>query len=244
MSHQLLGEAPGSDVVSSIGLVSDAASRELFRFLIAENASMRSSHASLSEQYGHVISLLEIVAGNVASTQTDIALIKARLQSPPAPISGDHYSGCYQPPVPAFVDAQSLGSSSSSSLLSKFSSSGSSSEGPLCCPFCPARHSNEKSHVQHMVRILERFESRCGVASVIVFALDLLWSRIAYRGKCLVHADHELFRRLDLQGDNDAFCAAVCSFISQYNACLASSNERGVDDGRLSNLRSFLADRR
>ena len=57
-------------------------------------------------------------------------------------------------------------SSASSSLKDQFSSSavnsssdctsGSSSDGPLRCPFCNAGHSNEKSHCQHICRLAKR----------------------------------------------------------------------------------------
>ena len=48
---------------------------------------------------------------------------------------------------------------SSGGSLGQSSAAGSeTADGPLECPFCGARHNNEKSHVQHLSRLLRRWD--------------------------------------------------------------------------------------
>ncbi len=150
--------APGADVESHIALVQDPASQAIFRYLVAENASMRQSQLSMSDQYQHMISILQDVAGNVVSTKADVADILVRFQTPP---------------VPAFVNADSRDSSAASSAYSNKSDSDSGSVGPLGCPFCSHRHRTEKIHVQHIVRLAGRVANRLKNAAVILSVLDL-----------------------------------------------------------------------
>ena len=102
------------------------------------------------------MSVLQSMAGSVARTQTDVAqLNKFQQQYPPAPTI-----------YPEFVHADDRTSSSTSGPLSS-SSSDVVLGGPLQCPFCPASHTNEKSHVQHMNRIpLRLYECNVFIAFV------------------------------------------------------------------------------
>lgn len=94
-----------------------------------------------------------------------------RQQNPSAPgvVPVFNIDGNVAAPVvfPMHVDAVDHSASSFSSLHSYATSSGSSgSSGPLQCLFCPARHNNEKSHCQHMQRLVQRFATCADVAIV------------------------------------------------------------------------------
>ena len=66
--------------------------------------------------------------------------------------------------------------SSCGSLGASGSSSGSNLDGPLECPFCGARHRNEKSHVQHMTRLLRRLGALCLYIDVCVSHTAAGWA--------------------------------------------------------------------
>ena len=137
--------APGFEIEQTIALVADNASQSLFRMLFYQQRVARETSA---HDHCEVVSLLQGLAAAVASSRSDMAEIKDRYQHPPAPV--------LQPRVfPSFIQADSR----SSSAISGDASSGQSEvvpDGILKCPFCPASHCNEKSHVQHMNRIMVR----------------------------------------------------------------------------------------
>ena len=99
----------------------------------------------------------EVVLSKLHSLSSDMSV-----HGPPVPL-GVVYPVMIQAAQDPAADVQSLdGLSSGSSRRTGSSSSGSSvADGPLVCPFCSTRHSNEKSHVQHLSRLLRRWEDLC-----------------------------------------------------------------------------------
>jgi hypothetical protein len=152
-SESTTGLAPGVEIDRVISLVNDHTSQSLFRMLFAQQRYDRDVQA---QGHSEIMSVLQSMAGSVARTQTDVAQFKKfQQQYPPAPTI-----------YPEFVHADDRTSSSTSGPLSS-SSSDVVLGGPLQCPFCPASHTNEKSHVQHMNRIpLRLYECNVFIAFV------------------------------------------------------------------------------
>ena len=94
----------------------------------------------------------EVVLSKLSSLSADLSL-----RGPPVPLA-NVYPVMIEAAQEPTADMQSLsGFSSGSSRLTGSGSFGSvAGDKPLSCPFCSARHSNEKSHVQHLSRLLRR----------------------------------------------------------------------------------------
>ena len=93
-------------------------------------------------------------------------------------------------------------------------------EYPLECPFCGARHNNEKSHVQHLSRLLRRMGK-------------------VYGGLCFATSEHRVMSHPDVPS-NTQLLDKLAIFVTRYNSCLASSRDNGVDPIRLAALQKFM----
>jgi len=94
-------------------------------------------------------------------------------------------------------------------------------EYPLECPFCGARHNNEKSHVQHLSRLLRRMGK-------------------VYGGHCFVTSEHRFMSHPDVPSHSQLL-DKLAVFITRYNSCLASSRDNGVDPVRFATLQKFMS---
>jgi len=145
--------APGAEsevAVADVGSVVDPHARKMFQFLLQENQKMfRLLSASIEASNGAAAGLATVTA-SLESTRALLAAALPQL-SQSFPLS----TGV----LPLVINAASpIGSLSNVSDNSVHNSSDSSSysEGPLQCPFCPHRHSTEKVHCQHLLRLLDR----------------------------------------------------------------------------------------
>lgn len=150
------GWAPGVESVSAspdIDAVADPASRRMFMYLIEEN---RRIYGALHDSIG---------ASNAATAglaSVTSALEATRLQLNTLVMHCSHIFSDGHGVFPSMINASSpLGTASSNTVDSALSTGSMTSidcpEGPLKCPFCPRRHDTEKVHVQHWVRLLDRF---------------------------------------------------------------------------------------
>jgi hypothetical protein len=89
----------------------------------------------------------------------------------------------------------------------------------LLCPFCPKRHLSEKSHCQHMRRLVQRVSSGT-----------------YYQGRCRYHS-HVQYAVLQKYAGEGAL--KLQNFVDEYVGFLHASC-CGIDVGRLSRLREFL----
>jgi len=89
----------------------------------------------------------------------------------------------------------------------------------LKCLFCPHYHFIEKSHYQHMDRLLTRFETG-----------------VPYSGKCVIPDSHWLY----LQFPGKSKVEAVREFIRQYLSFLYSGNEKRIDPEHAVRLVNWL----
>jgi len=215
-SPVVIGDSPGCDgiaingVVHSISSISDPVARLWVRHLCAARESQESQMTVLIAGQSRMADAISVLSTEIRSMH-DYAR-----SSPPHPF------------FPVMIQAVSSGSSSSPTGVSSGSSSAASSRGngrssasaasgeSLHCPFCPASHTNEKSHWQH---------------------LDRLGKRIGrmYSGDCNYPSDHASLQHYDGTIDQK-----MLSFIRDYCSKISSSRERGVDSGRAAALAEWL----
>lgn len=146
--------APGAEsevAVADIGSVADPGAQRMFQYLLQENHKMYCLLRASIEASNAAAAGLATVSASLESVSAQLATVVPQL-SQVFPLS----SGV----LPLVINAASpIGSLSNVSGSSDHNTSGSSSssDGPLQCPFCPHRHSTEKVHCQHLLRLMDRF---------------------------------------------------------------------------------------
>ena len=215
-SSVVIGESPGCDgiaingVVHSISSISDPVAQLWVRHLCAARESQESKMTLLIAGQSRMADAISVLSTEIRSMH-DYAR-----SSPPHPL------------FPVMIQAASTGSSSSPSGVSTGSSSAAScgkgrssasadSGESLHCPFCPASHTNEKSHWQH----LDRLGKRIGQM---------------YSGDCIFPTDHAA-----LQHYAGTTGQKMLAFIRDYCSKISSSRDRGVDSGRAAALAEWLS---
>jgi hypothetical protein len=215
-SSGVIGESPGCDdiaingVVHSISGIADPVARLWVRHLCAARESQESKMNLLIDGQSRMADAISVLSTEIRSMH-DYAR-----SSPPHPL------------FPVMIHAASSGTSSSptgvstgkgsaaSSRSNGRSSAGSISGESLHCPFCPASHTNEKSHWQH----LDRLGKRIGQM---------------YSGDCNFPPDYAA-----LQHYAGTTGQKMLAFIHDYCSKISSSRDRGVDSGRAAALAEWL----
>ena len=193
-----------ADFSADLALISDGPTQRVVHYL----------RQSTDAHHGSIVALLhDIKADTAYSAGSAHAFIS----------SSPHHAQQHLPALfPAHIDACDLhdGTASASSFSSSSAASGSSPcDGVwLQCPFCAHKHSNEKSHVQHLHRVMLR-------------------TSIHYTGHCVMSESHAALKTFS--GTHVDKCT---QFISKYCSMLHSGNKSAVDDERASKLHLWLAD--
>jgi len=147
------GWAPGADrvmAVPDIGSVADPGAQRMFLYLIEENRRIYCALNDSIEASRAATAGLATVTTALESTCSQLAAVLPQI-SQVIP----HVNGVLPSVINASSPVGSLSNMSGDSVLSSGSSN--SSDGLLQCPFCTHRHSSEKVHHQHLVRLLDRF---------------------------------------------------------------------------------------
>jgi hypothetical protein len=168
MSAPEISDLPDA-ILSSI---SDSAVRKMFSRMIASQSSIVQSNCAFQLQ---IMSHLESL-----SSWLDASL---RVEQQPAVVY----------PQVVMADQGAVTSGSSGSCLTRSGCTSGSSEGPLRCPFCPAQHTNEKSHVQHINRLAKRCNRThydCLLLTQIKFRM-----RRHYRKGCKIRPSHPMVKQ-------------------------------------------------
>jgi hypothetical protein len=214
------GQAPGSDAIDEMINGVDCQHLQLTLRSLLRLSSPQ--HA----QFDHVHSVLVELSMMLKDTKVELISTKSELMSTKFELQQLRSTIANPPVYPQFVNA--AGSMSSASPIACSSSSegvsdqsGDSSENAklgLKCIFCTHVHFKEKSHTQHLDRLLKRVNSG-----------EL------YSGHCAVPSDHWLFRSFGGSPQD-----AISTFIKTYVSFLASSNDRNIDPVRASKLHAWI----
>ena len=146
--------APGAESevpIADIRSVADPGAQRMFQYLLQENHKMYCLLRASIEASNAAAAGLATVSASLESVSAQLAAVVPQL-SQVFPLS----TGV----LPLVINAASpIGSLSNVSGSSDHNTTGSSSssDGPLQCPFCPHRHSTEKVHCQHLLRLMDRF---------------------------------------------------------------------------------------
>jgi hypothetical protein len=167
---------------------------------------------STADNHGTLVALLHDIKADTSysagSAHAFISSTGVAHQHPPAPF-------------PAHIEASDFhdGSATVSSSSTSGASGNSHQDGRwLQCPFCPQKHSNEKSHVQHLHRVMLR-------------------TSIHYTGHCVMAESHAALKTFS--GTHVDKCT---QFISKYCSMLHSGSKSAVDDERAIKLAVWLAE--
>jgi hypothetical protein len=184
--------------------------------LIPDGPTQRVVHylqQSTAANHGALVAMLHDIkvdtAYSAGSAHAFISSSGVAQQHPPAPF-------------PVHIIASELPEFSASDDISSTTSGASGNSHAdgrwLQCPFCPHRHSNEKSHVQHLHRVMLR-------------------TSIHYTGHCVMAESHVALK--SFSGTHVDKCT---QFISKYCSMLHSRSKSAVDDERACKLQVWLAD--
>ena len=218
------GQAPGSDAIDA--MIDGVDGQHLQRTLRSLLHLLLPQHV----QIDHMHSVLVDLSMNLHDTKMELISTKSELLSTKLELQQLRSTIANPPVYPQFVNAAGSMSSSGSpkSLPCSSSSEGVSYQSGdqsasaeligLKCLFCAHVHFKEKSHTQHLDRLLKRVNSG-----------------EAYSGHCVVPSDHWLFNSFGGSPED-----AVSAFIKKYVSFLASSNDRNVDPVRASKLHAWI----
>jgi hypothetical protein len=199
-----------ADFSADLALISDGPTKRVAYFLGQSTAAITANHGTL-------VALLHDIKADTAysagSAHAFISSSSAAQQHHPAPF-------------PAHIVAREFEDGSASEGLSLTPASSSTTTSGefhadgrwLQCPFCAHRHSNEKSHVQHLHRVMLR-------------------TSIHYTGQCVMSESHAALHTFS--GTHVDKCT---QFISKYCSMLHSGSKHAVDDERASKLQVWLDD--
>ena len=160
------GWAPGAVTdmaVPDICSVADPASQRMFMFMVQEHRNMMVAMRECIGATNAATAGLLNVATALEATRAEIAAAVPLLSQA---VRGN---GVF----PGTINASSPFSTSTGNTGDSTFSIGSMQsvdvpDGPLHCPFCQHRHDSEKVHVQHLVRLIDRFVSfQCHIVSLI-----------------------------------------------------------------------------
>lgn len=148
------GWAPGvvPDVAApDISAVADPASQQMFMYMIKEQRDILVAMRDCIVASNAATAGMVTVVAALESTRSEIAAVVPLLSQA---VRGDVV-------LPGVINASSplSGTSFGSELSSGSTASVHVPDGPLHCPFCPHRHDSEKVHVQHLVRLIDRYVS-------------------------------------------------------------------------------------
>jgi len=149
------GWAPGAFTdmtVPDVCSVADPATQRMFMFMVQEHRNMMVAVRECIGATNAATASLVNVATALESTRSEIAAVVPLLSQA---VRGN---GAF----PRVINASSPISTSTVNTGDSTSSIGSVQsvdvpDGPLHCPFCSHRHDSEKVHVQHLVRLIDRF---------------------------------------------------------------------------------------
>jgi hypothetical protein len=224
MDH--IGTAPDmSRVVDTmIDRVSDRHVQDALREIVAQN----------ERQYSMYCRALEDCVSDIKTTvRSELRSLAAiNVCAPPVPLGANQYPEFIQACVPLSSSGQSsphVASSRGSSQSLSASSSMTDRADIVCdkghiiglkCLFCTHYHVIEKSHCQHLDRLLSRLESG-----------------ESYSGKCVIPDGHWLYLHF---GDGVSKLDAARSFIRMYVSHLHSGNDKNIHPDRAFKLVSWL----
>ena len=164
-----IGLAPG--VAEAVSSVTDPASQRLFYLLLEDNHRIHSALESSVEASNAATAGLLSVSVSLDTTRSQLDSIIQHLSTVR---TGAPASVLYPMVINASSPIVSGSGTDASDRSSGSKESVSSPDGPLKCPFCPARHDTEKVHCQHMVRLSDRFvgftdDSRALIHCILTF---------------------------------------------------------------------------
>jgi hypothetical protein len=153
------------DFQEDLSRIPEPAVVRVVRFMQMGQSSILSNQATVITLLSDMKKENSVAAHHIASLSSTVSVLGSRCEfNAPHPPR----AGC--PSYPIVIHASAVtadvpspsesGSSGFSAIPSSYSSSdlsGPHTELPfLQCPFCPHRHTNEKSHCQHLQRLLKR----------------------------------------------------------------------------------------
>jgi hypothetical protein len=225
MDHH--GSAPElTQVADMIDRVSDRNVQAVLREMQAQNVR----HYRLYEQ-----SMLQYVDDIKSTVRSEIqSLVSLNVCAPPVPLNGMPYPEFIQASIAMGRNSSGQSSphvSSSQNSGDSLSATSSLTDRPdivrdngqimgMKCLFCTHYHFLEKSHYQHLDRLLTRLEKS-----------------EPYSGKCVIPDTHWLYLSF---GVGDSKLNAVRLFIRKYLSFLQSGNEKGIHPDRAIRLITWL----
>jgi hypothetical protein len=224
MDHH--GLAPELQVSDMIDRVSDRNVQAVLREMQAQNIR----HYTMYQQ-----SMMQCVDDIKSTVRSEIQLLASLSAcAPPVPLNGMPYPEFIQASIPNGRESSGQSSphvSSSQNSSQSLSATSSLTDRPdivcdngqiigLKCLFCTHYHFIEKSHYQHLDRLLTRLEQG-----------------EPYSGKCVIPDTHWLYLTF---GVGDSKLNAVRLFIRNYLSFLQSGNEKGIHPDRAVRLITWL----
>ncbi len=226
-------------LMSVVQRIENADIRYTVAFLADELSRSRNDIAEMRSGHDTIMAKLELISKQVSGISDDPG---ARILWPAPPVmiaagSTDSFPLSDNSSSHIGLSSQSLSKSKSSSAASGQSVKR-RREAPadciwLPCPFCHQRHWNEKSHVQHVDRSMERYVCTSELSALISYRCRV---RRIYSGGCL--PEQQLPVLSSYQG---MFKDKVRQFVADYCSHLFSSNDKGVDPIRAERLAAFIA---
>jgi|LauGreDrversion4_2_1035121.scaffolds.fasta_scaffold244836_1 hypothetical protein len=152
----MAGSAPClSDLTANdtISRVSDVASRQMFQILLEENRLIYGALSQSIAASNAAVAGLASVTSSLNETRIQLAALIPHVAQ--LSVHGTASNVLY----PMMIHADSPVSSTTGDTGKSGGTQDSipTVDGILKCPFCPHRHDSEKVHVQHLMRLLDRF---------------------------------------------------------------------------------------
>jgi hypothetical protein len=236
-----MSDAAVPGVMSVVERIENADIRYTVAFLADELSRSRNDIAEMRTGHQTIMAKLELISKQVSGIPDDHGS-GARILWPAPPMM---IAACSTDSSPVSDNSSSNIDQSSQSLSKSKSSSAASVPGAkrrreppsdciwLPCPFCHQKHWNEKSHVQHVDRSMERYVCTSELTALISYRCRV---RRIYSGGCL--PEQQLPVLTSYQG---MFKDKVRQFVAEYCSHLFSSNDKGVDPLRAERLAAFIA---
>ncbi len=137
----------------TISRVSDVAARQMFRYLIEENRKMYGALSQSIAASNAAVAGLASVTSSLDQTRSQLASLIPHVAQ--LSVHGTASNVLY--PVVIHADSPISSTTGDTGQSGGTQDSAPSLDGILKCPFCPHRHDSEKVHVQHLMRLLDRF---------------------------------------------------------------------------------------
>jgi len=168
----MAGQSPSlDDLTANISRVSDVAARHMFQSLVEENRLIYGALCQSIAASNAAVAGLASVTSSLNDTRTQLAALIPHVAQ--LSVHGKASNVLY----PMVINASSPNSSTTgdTGLSGGSMDSIPTADGILKCPFCPHRHDSEKVHVQHLVRLLDRFVI-CTDMSLCIYRMDKIYS--------------------------------------------------------------------